>query len=123
MEGSTDMDQAKTEALLRLLRDRSLDRASHAELYSARGRTKDPELQAAIAPAEHAAFSRELVADKPWMAPALAVAVPAYEGGKALGLIKARTPASWESLGGGWHGIGQGLVKAVRKARGKPDED
>ena len=117
------MDSEKQLALARLLRDRSLDRASHAELYAARARTRDPELQQAIAPAEHAAFSRELVADKPYMALPLAVATPLYEGGKALGLIKARTPASLEALGGGWHGIGQGLVKAVRRARGKPDED
>lgn len=115
------MDDAKTQALLKLLRGRSLGSMSHADLYAARGQTKDPALQEAIGPAEHAAFAREATAENPLMALPIALATPIYTGAKAAGLIKARTPASWAEIGAGWTGTAEGLAQALRK-RLKPQE-
>lgn len=95
----------------------------HAALYQLRSRLKDPQAQADIAPQEHYAAAREIVSANPLMALPFAVATPLYEGGKALGLIKARSPASLESLGAGWAGTAAGVAQAIRRARGKPEDE
>lgn len=82
------------------------------ELYRLRNSLapNDPR-QAEIAPYEHQAFARESVSQNPLMAPSLAVATPAYTLAKLLGLQKARSPASWDEVGAGYRGIGQGIMR------------
>ena len=65
--------------------------------------------QAQIAPIEHGQFTEETVRQNPWMAIPLAMATPAYTAGKALGLIKSRSPASIDEMLQAYYGIGRGL--------------
>ena len=80
----------------------------HAALYALRDRLP-PEEQARIAPYEHRAFAREVVADSPLMALSLIAGVPAYQVAKALGIARSRTRPSVEQLKQGYIGIGEGL--------------
>lgn len=88
--------------------------SAHATLY-ARRQNATPEEQNKIAPYEHRAFAREAVADNPLMAVPLAVAIPAYQASKALGLEKSRSEASTEQVTQAYTGVGEGLSKAVKK--------
>lgn len=82
---------------------------SHSDLYQARMKA-NPREQASLAPQEHQAFAREWTAENPLVAaPSLAFAIPAYTAAKALGLVRARSPASLEEMLAGYRGIGQGL--------------
>jgi hypothetical protein len=96
-----------------------IDTASHEGLYRAR-MTASPEEQKTLAPAEHRAFAREWTKEKPILAAAsLAVAIPAYSLAKALGIVKARTPASWLEVTEGYNGIYDGLKIAAEESKSK----
>ena len=93
---------------------------SHADLLNLRRSLapNDP-MQAVIGPYEHAAFAREWTQENPVAAvPSLALAIPAYTVGKALGLTHARSPASWGEMGQSYRGIGQGLLSLFMRGRG-----
>lgn len=96
----------------------NLKTMSHGDLYALRGSlAPDDPRQRELAPLEHRAFAREWTQDSPWIAPlSLAFAIPAYTGAKAVGLQKARTPASWAEIGQGYAGIYDGL-KALMTGR------
>lgn len=90
---------------------------THADLLSLRDRLgpNDPR-QAKIAPYEHAAFAREWTQDQPWKAiPSLTFAIPAYTAAKALGIQKARSPASIAEMMMGYRGMGQGIASLFRR--------
>lgn len=67
--------------------------------------------QAMIAPYEHQAFAREATAENPLMGLPIALATPLYAGAKSLGLMtdNTTTPPSWNQVGRGLLGVGQGL--------------
>ena len=66
--------------------------------------------QRMLAPLEHRAYAREYTQENPWIAaPSLAVAIPAYTALKALGIKKARSPASMNEVVQGYAGIMDGL--------------
>lgn len=68
--------------------------------------------QAFIAPFEHRAYAREYVQDKGMTgAASLVVAIPAYTAAKALGIVKARSPASVEEIKQGFTGVYEGLKR------------
>jgi hypothetical protein len=87
-----------------------LNQLDHETLYRMRGQipASDPK-QRDLALLEHQAFAREWVKENPLNALSLLFAVPAYTGAKAIGAVKARTPASWDEIGAGYRGIGEGL--------------
>lgn len=99
-----------------------LDEMTHAELYALRGETPGG-YQGMIAPLEHRAFAREWLEESPWIAGlSLPFAIPAYSIAKALGLQKARTPASMDELFGGFHGYAEGMLNNLvpsAQAKGK----
>ena len=73
---------------------------------------KGPRTQARVAPFEHRAYAREYVRDHGIKgAASLAVAIPAYSAAKALGIVKARTPASLEEMKQGFIGVSEGLKR------------
>ena len=81
---------------------------SHAELY--RQRMQPGANQQNLGPQEHQAFAREWTRDNPWLAvPSLTAAIPMYSGAKALGLTKARSPASLDEMASGYRGMWEGL--------------
>ncbi len=89
--------------------------SSHAALLGARSKTTDPRAQAHLAPLEHRAFAREFAQESPLKAAvSLPFAIPAYSMAKALGLQKARSPASVEEVMQGFAGLGEGLGHAGR---------
>lgn len=90
----------------------NLPSRSHAELYSLRDRLP-PDQQAQIAPYEHRAFAREVVADSPLMALSLFAGVPAYQLAKLLGMTGSRTGPSLDQLKQGYIGIGEGLLTGL----------
>lgn len=92
---------------------------SHADLLRLRNSlAPDDPRQAEIAPYEHAAFAREWTMENPLVAvPSLAVAIPGYTAGKALGLFGTRSPASFREMGQSYRGIGRGLA-ALMKGQG-----
>lgn len=81
---------------------------SHADLYSLRDRLSADD-QRRVAPYEHRAFTREVVADSPLMALSLIAGVPLYQLAKLTGVAKARTPPSIEQARQAYIGIGEGL--------------
>lgn len=88
--------------------------SSHSDLYQARSKTKDPAMQAELAPLEHRAFAREFAQESPALASvSLPFAIPAYTMAKALGLQKARSPASMKELTQGYIGLHEGLKRAL----------
>lgn len=72
-----------------------------------------PADQAMLAPYEHRAYARETVAENPLMALPMALMVPGYQLHKLLG-AGARTRPSWEQLGQGLLGTGEGLSQGFR---------
>jgi hypothetical protein len=84
---------------------------SHSDLVNLRNSLpKDDPRQAEIAPYEHQAFAREWVKEDPVTATAsLLGAIPAYSAAKAVGVVKSRTPASFDEIASAYKGIGQGL--------------
>lgn len=81
---------------------------SHIDLMMERSRPGAD--QKLLAPLEHRAYAREYVQDNPVMGPvSMAVAIPAYTALKALGVKKARSPASVHEMVQGYAGILDGL--------------
>lgn len=60
-------------------------------------------------PMEHGAYTQAVMEDKPWLAPLMALAIPAYTGTKALGMTNARSSPSWAEMGAGYKGMMKGL--------------
>lgn len=70
----------------------------------------DPQ-HAVLGPAEHRAFAREWTQEQPLRAvPSLLAGIPAYTGAKALGLTKARSPASLNEMAEAYRGMWEGLA-------------
>lgn len=90
----------------------NLPSRSHADLYSLRDKLS-PADQEQVAPYEHRAFAREVVADSPLMALSLFAGVPLYQTAKLLGLSKARTKPSLDQLKQAYIGIGEGLLTGL----------
>lgn len=90
-----------------------LSQLSRHQLYEMRNQPgADQQL---LAPLEHRAYAKEYVTADPWRAvPSLAVAIPAYTALKALGLKKARSPASVNEMVQGYAGIMDGLRELSR---------
>ena len=89
--------------------------APHAQLYMARAKATDPEIQGLLAGYEHRAFAREAVEDNPLMALSLLVATPAYQLAKMSGLTGSRSKPSMSQMGQGLLGIGEGLYNRFSK--------
>ena len=88
----------------------ALSQMSHAQLYNLR-RNASPDMQRIIAPYEHQAFAREFAQESPFQAAvSLPIAIPAYTAAKAVGLIKSRSPASWDEITHAYQGLFQGLT-------------
>ena len=88
--------------------------ASHAELYNKR-RGASAAQQALLGPMEHRAFAREFAQERPIAAAvSLPFAIPAYSAAKALGIVKARSPASWAEVSQGFQGLAEGLFGRKR---------
>jgi len=66
-----------------------------------------------LANAEHQAFIRGLMIDKPWMAPSMALAIPGYDAVKRMGLLTDDTTSapSLRQIGAGYRGMYQGLFR------------
>ena len=91
-----------------------LDGMTLAELQALRNQPGAD--QRKLAPYEHRAFAREWTADSPLVAaPSLTFAIPAYTAAKALGLQKARSPASLREMGQAYVGMLEGLLKKGRR--------
>ena len=88
-----------------------LSKLPHDLLYSTRSRVPK-EQQNKIAPAEHRAFAREVVAEDPLMAISLAAGIPAYQLYKTI--QGARSGPSLDQVTQGYAGIGDGLIEAFR---------
>ena len=86
----------------------NLDKRSHADLYSLRDKLPVDQ-QSLVAPYEHRAFAREVIADSPIMALSLSLGIPAYQLAKLLGITQSRTGPSLEQMKQGYVGIGEGL--------------
>lgn len=86
----------------------------HDQLYIMRGQPgADQQL---LAPLEHRAFARDFTRESPLRAVAsLPVAIPAYSLAKAVGLQKARSPASLVEMGAAYDGMLEGLRDWYRK--------
>lgn len=86
-----------------------LDDLSHAELFLMR-QAADAD-HSMLAPAEHRAFAREFARERPLAAAvSLPFAIPAYTAAKAVGLTRARSPASWDEIFAGYRGLFEGLL-------------
>ena len=96
-----------------LLTDEQLAKMSFGELLRLRDENQDPEFQKRIAPYEHQQFVRELLREKPYMAPAMLVGLLGYQPAKAVGFVGARTPPSLEQFKRGAIGFGQGLGEGL----------
>lgn len=113
----TGIDEAtrrQAEYLVNALGSGPLSRMPHSELdIMRRAANADQEL---LAPLEHRAFAREWTREQPLLAiPSLIGAIPGYTAGKALGLIKARSPASLAELLAGYRGLGEGVMSLFRE--------
>jgi len=87
---------------------------SHSRLWIDRANAATKAEQNELAPKEHKAFAKELVAEKPWMAPSLAVAIPAYQVAKSV-LGGSRSDPSMTQVTEAYKGIGEGLTEAASK--------
>lgn len=89
---------------------------SHSDLYNLRAKVKDSAQQETVSNYEHRAFAREYVEENPVSGTiGLTGAIPAYQTGKALGVIESRTGASLEQAKQAAIGVGEGLTNALKK--------
>lgn len=86
----------------------------HATLYQAR-EYAPPEHQGLLAPYEHRAFAREATAENPLLGPAIVASILPYQAYKAFN--GARSAPSWDQVGQGFLGVGEGLKDAVMQNR------
>jgi len=66
-------------------------------------------MQGVLGPMEHKQAAQEMVSENPFMAIPLAAGIPLYSGGKALGAIPARSPASADEMFAGLEGVARGM--------------
>jgi hypothetical protein len=71
--------------------------------------------QAVLGPAEHRAYARAEVGDKPWMLPAMLAMPVGYNALKAVGVLKGRSPASLEAVGQGMAGALEGFGSGMKR--------
>lgn len=77
-----------------------------------------------IGPLEHGEMAEDFVRYNPILGPvAAAVAIPAYTAAKALGLHKARSPASVREMVEGYRGVSRGMYQNARQALGMYRDD
>lgn len=85
-------------------------------------RAAGPDLaaQQRLAPLEHQAFAREIATEHPLQAVGMLGAIPAYQGAKALGLMKSRTGTTQPlaQMWGGYKGLAQGWANAANRGLG-----
>ena len=87
----------------------------HATLYRMRNRAQTQDEQDMLAALEHRAFAREAVADNPLLAPSLLAAAPVYQLAKLAGMTQSRSNPSWNQLGQGLLGVGEGLLQRFKR--------
>lgn len=87
----------------------------HYQLYALRDIAKRQDLQDLLAAYEHRAYAREAVGDNPLMALSIATAAPLYQIGKLTGMVPGRSSPSLSQLGQGLTGVGEGLMRYIRK--------
>jgi hypothetical protein len=88
--------------------------ATHAQLVALRDRYEgNRAMQNALSPAEHRAFAREWVRERPWLGTlSLGVGIPVYSGAKALLHLLGRkrwSDPSMAEITQGYAGILEGL--------------
>ena len=89
-----------------------LGEQSHEDLYRMRRRPGAD--QGMLAPFEHRAFAREFAQESPFRAAvSLPFAIPAYTAAKAAGLTGARSPASFDEIFAGYHGLVEGMLNRL----------
>lgn len=62
-------------------------------------------MQGVLGPMEHKAFVRELRQNDPLAALSMLFAIPAYSAAKGLGILNARSPASWDEVFAAYEGL------------------
>ena len=92
-----------------------LSNLSWEELLELRRRYNDnQEMQNYLAPYEHAAYAREEVRDRPYMALPYLAMIPGYQVYKAtLGGGRSNNPL--QAMAGGYRGVLQGLLQSLEK--------
>lgn len=76
-----------------------------------RDRETDPQRQKELARLEHQAFARQWVGENKLNALSLLPAIPAYQIGKGLGLVRGRTRDPWNQMAAGYRGLWEGLTQ------------
>lgn len=72
------------------------------------------DMQNLLAPYEHAAYAREDVRDRPYMALPYLAMIPGYQAYKAIkGGGRSNNPL--EAMKGGYEGVFQGLLQSIQK--------
>lgn len=107
-----EMTPQQLAAALRSMNPDQLAQMPHSLLYSARGYVPK-EQQNLIAPYEHRAFAREATAENPLMSAPIAVGsllYPLYKTAVSPG----RSDPSFNQVGQGLLGVGEGLKQKVR---------
>lgn len=98
---------------LRAMTNDQLANMSNSDLMDMRNRFNGQQwAQDLVAPYEHRAWAREH-SGSPISAAIEAVAVPAYQAAKAMGVMHGRTPASSQELTQGWAGVIDGLLNQL----------
>jgi hypothetical protein len=87
-----------------------LAQMDHAALYQARSRAP-AQMQGLLSPYEHRAFAREATQENPLMALPIAAGTLAYQPYKAL--MGARSAPSFDQVGHGLLGVGEGLARRL----------
>lgn len=88
-----------------------------AQLLRQRNTNPDQDFQNAVGKAEHAAYAKMRVKDRPLWGPIeQAVSIPAYTAAKALGLRRGRSEPSLDEVGAGYAGMLSGLKENVGDA-------
>jgi len=118
--GTIEPEESSNKQKQRMQIAEALTKAPHAALFSLREQVANPAQQIELAPLEHRAFAREVVAENPLMAISLLFGIPAYQVAKRLGLRPNATPASQEQLIQGYKGLGEGLMRWWSNGRGQP---
>ena len=85
-------------------------KADFLEMYARRKAAEgDKAMQNELAPYEHRAMAREVVAEEPWKAVSHALTIPLYQGAKLLKRTNSRSDPGLDQVIEGYRGIGEGL--------------
>lgn len=106
--------QAKEYAQPKPLTDAELSQKTFSEIRALRDQPGAD--QNRLGPAEHRAYAKDTVEYSPVLGTAqMALAIPAYEAAKVLGLQSGRSAPSFASMGQGYAGIWDGIKAAMAK--------